>query len=253
MKRIYIFTCKFIIFLKFIIIEPKLTNTVFNIILIYLKSIIIINRNFKKKFNNYKIKFIKICSSKLNFDYKDLFSNNIPSWLYIFDEYKILNKKMNVLEIGAYEGRSSFFLLKTLKNINLTCVDTFKPFHELQENDITKFKKIFFNFKKNISQYSDKVKIIKKKSSFFFNKNFEKFDLIHIDGSHEFKDVKNDAKEAFKILKNKGIIIFDDFLWQNNQALKESITYAILEFVNMNKNKIQILYVNYQLIIQKID
>ena len=43
-----------------------------------------------------------------------------------------MNKKIDALEIGSYEGRSSNFLLKTLENMHLTCVDTFEPFHELQ-------------------------------------------------------------------------------------------------------------------------
>ena len=145
-----------------------------------------------------------------------------------------------------------FFLLKTLKHINLTCVDTFKPFHELQENDEEKFEKIFSNFRKNIAKYSNKVEIVKAKSSFFFYKNSKKYDLIYLDGSHEFEDVRDDANEAFKILENNGIIIFDDFLWQYNQPLKKSITYAIIDFINTNKNDLEILYLNYQLIIKKI-
>ena len=36
-------------------------------------------------------------------------------------------KPKKILEIGSYEGRSSFFLLKFIKKIKLTCVDTFKP------------------------------------------------------------------------------------------------------------------------------
>ena len=59
-----------------------------------------------------------------------------------------MNKKIDALEIGSYEGRSSNFL-KTLENMHLTCVDTFEPFHELQEKNNEKFKKkVLENFQK---------------------------------------------------------------------------------------------------------
>ena len=73
-----------------------------------------------------------------------------------------------------------------------------------------------------------------------------------MDGSHEFEYVKRDANNAFKILDKNGIIIFDDFLWHYKQPPKLSITYAILEFLNKNKSNVKVLYVNYQLMIQKI-
>ena len=70
---------------------------------------------------------------EIKFSAKRFFVNNINSWLFIFDKHHLLNKKLIGLEIGSYEGRSSLFILKFLDKIKLTCVDTFKPFHELKE------------------------------------------------------------------------------------------------------------------------
>ena len=220
------------------------------IIFHYLYVQIFIKKKISLKYKNKKINFIKIWKN-LNFQQRDFFTNNINSWLYIFDKYYLFNKKLIALEIGSYEGRSSFFLLKFIKKIKLTCVDTFKPFHELKEYNKKKFNKIYKNFKANTSKYSKKLLVVKNTSEYFFKNNKKKFDFIYVDGSHKYKDVLYDAKKAFIHLNNNGIIIFDDFLWEIDSKKKLPIN-ALMEFLNENIDKLKILYVDYQLIIRKI-
>ena len=251
-KRMSIIFKRLYRLLLYLFIEPKFLFILLVILSKYILSVFFINRFKIKNYNFDKINFINYCSKKLFFDQRDLFSNNIPSWLYIFNKFFLINNKIDVLEIGSYEGRSSSFLLKTLEKMHLTCVDTFEPFHELQEKNNKKFKKVYENFQKNIINFSSRVNVVKNTSDYFFESNKKKFDLIYVDGSHEFEYVKRDANNAFKVLNKNGIIIFDDFLWHHKQPLKLSITYAILDFLNKNKLNIKILYVNYQLIVQKI-
>lgn len=250
--RIYIFFLRCLRLFSFLLINPKFSITIIDILYKYFLSILFINRSLVRKFAKEKSSFVKFCNKQLLFNHRDLFSNNIPSWMYIFEKYSLKNKEMDVLEIGSFEGRSSIFLLKKLDRINLTCVDTFEPFHELQDNNSERFDNIFDNFKKNTNTYSKRLNIIKNTSSNFFSINKKNFDFIYVDGSHEYVDVKKDADEAFKIIKKDGIIIFDDFLWHYNQNLKKSITYAILEFLYKNRKNLKILYSNYQIIVQKI-
>ena len=37
--------------------------------------------------------------------------------------------------------------------------------------------------------------------------------MIYVDGSHQAPDVLSDAVVGFKLLKNNGIMIFDDYGW----------------------------------------
>lgn len=221
-----------------------------NIALQYLYIQIFIKKRISIKYRVEKLHFLKLCK-KLNFQQRDFFVNNINSWLFIFDKHHLLNKKLIGLEIGSYEGRSSLFILKFLDKIKLTCVDTFKPFHELKEYNEKKFNKIYKNFKANTSNYSKKLIIIKNTSANFFKKNKKKYDFIYVDGSHEYKDVLHDARQAFAYLNNNGIIIFDDFLWEIDSKKKLPI-HALIEFLYENFDKLKILYVDYQLIIRKI-
>lgn len=238
-----IFLCGFI--------DLKLFNTSFIVLTNYVYFILIINRKIESKYKNEKKKFIELCDIRLKFNQRDLFSNNVPSWLYIFDKFSLFNKKLKALEIGSYEGRSSFFLLNNLKNAELACVDTFKPFHELQGDFPEKFNEIYENFKSNTLEFSERAVTFKQDSKNFFLKNRDKFDLIYVDGSHEYKDVVYDAQESFANLNQYGIIIFDDFLWEHKKVTL-SPTFAILKFLKKNLKKIKILYLNYQIIIQKI-
>ena len=252
LKRISTIFQRFYRLLLYCFVEPKFIIITLVVLQKYLFSVLYINRFISKKFSHDKVDFVNHSKEKLFFDQRDLFSNNIPSWLYIFNKFSLMNKKIDALEIGSYEGRSSNFLLKTLENMSLTCVDTFEPFHELQEKNNEKFKKVYENFKRNTMNFSGRLNIVKNTSDFFFESNKKKFNLIYVDGSHEFEYVKRDASNAFRILDKNGIMIFDDFLWHHKQPLKLSITYAILEFLNQNKSNVKILYVNYQLMIQKI-
>ena len=208
------------------LLDYKLLSISILTIYYYFFFIFFINRNIKKKYRFKKENFKNYCNQKIRFKHKDLFSNNIPSWLYIFNKFLLVNKKIEVLEIGSYEGRSSFFLVKNLKKIKLTCVDTFKPFHELQGNYPNKFNEIYKNFKLNTKKFSNKIIKKKKISKFFFSKNRKKYDLIYIDGSHEYDDILYDSKEAFKKFNKNGIIIFDDFFWEN----KKTVYLQLLQF-----------------------
>lgn len=46
----------------------------------------------------------------------------------------------------------------------------------------------------------------------FFKNNKKLFDVIFIDGLHEYAQVRKDAKNALKALKSNGYIVFHDFL-----------------------------------------
>jgi len=74
-------------------------------------------------------------------------------------------------------------------------------------------------------------------------KNF--FDLIYVDGSHQASDVLADAVLSFHLLKNNGVIIFDDYLWYENFSYGidpiRSPKIAIDAFTNIYCRKLRIM------------
>ena len=179
------------------------------------------------------------------------FVNNIPAWLYIFKKLNYSNKKLNILEIGSYEGLSSIFFLKNLKKSRITCVDTWStPRDEQYYKKFNNFNVIEKNFDHNTKVFRKRLKKIKNYSDYFFKNNKKQYDIIYIDGGHKKDVIYSDLVNAFDKLKKNGIIIADDLFWDQLPKGENPIN-AIYEFIKLNKNKIKILLIYSQLIIQK--
>lgn len=176
--------------------------------------------------------------------------NNIPIWLYIFKKFNYSQKKLNILEIGSYEGLSSIFFLKTLKKIQITCVDIWSTDkNEKYYNKYNKFEVIEKNFNFNVKFFKKRLKKIKNYSQLFFRNNKDNFDIIYIDGGHKGNVVYQDAINSYNFLKKNGIIIFDDLLW--NEYKKNNPISGIEKFIKLEKKGIKIIFASNQLIIQK--
>jgi hypothetical protein len=81
----------------------------------------------------------------------------------------------------------------------------------------------------------------------------KQFDFIYIDGSHLAKDVLTDACMAWPLLKSKGFMVFDDYLWKpQGFTLLQRPKVAIDAFVNMFEDELNIAYSGYQLIVRKV-
>ena len=206
-------------------------------------------KNFFKQFKN-ESKFIQDTYSGSKLDSYDWFSMNIPVLKYYLDKC-IFPQKINALEIGSYEGRSSIFFMKYFNKINLICVDTWLGTDEQMDIKID-FKKIENNFDYNIKRYKNNITKYKGTSDNFFKLNINKnFDFVYIDGYHKYETVLNDAQSAFKLLNKGGFILFDDFDWLHYKNIKLNPIYAINSFIKNHEKNIEIIFASYQLLIKK--
>ncbi len=187
----------------------------------------------------------------------DWFTNNIPFWLYTFNKYNLTSKKINILEIGSWQGLSSYFILHSLPNATLTCVDTWEGSEEHKSGDAaTKdvLSNIETSFDKNLSPFVDRLTKYKETSFSYFNNNSKRniFDMVYVDGSHHCDDVVIDAVKSFEMLKVGGVMIFDDYLWQYYEKNIDNPAAAINVFLKLKQGSYKIVRVYYQLIIEKI-
>ena len=225
-----------LIFLNSIYFNSILTGLILSILLIiniftkyfYLKTK---NNNITNDFFNYTKKF------KLS---KNYFKHNSPIWFEIFKRNDFLNKKINILEIGSFEGMSLLFFKKYLKTKYIYSVDT------------TKNRNFLHNIKK-----INNIKFFHMTSDKFFKKKINiKFEIIYIDGSHYGLDVYNDLINADKFLKKNGILLIDDFLLdftirRGTYKFYEEVMGGIFMFLKKKYNY-KFLYVGHQLILKKI-
>jgi len=82
-------------------------------------------------------------------------------------------------------------------------------------------------------------------------KEEEAFHFIYIDGSHIAKDVLTDACMAWPLLKPKGIIVFDDYVWGDPRDILHRPKAAIDAFTTIFAEEAEIIHVGYQLVVRK--
>jgi predicted O-methyltransferase YrrM len=192
-------------------------------------------------------------------DYKfttDWFTGQSYYWK---DMMKMIPNKKDFLEIGSFEGRSTVWLIENgIDNGgSITCIDTWSGSEEhstLNMNDTEA------NFDYNISlakkQFLNKNVIKNKNYSHLGLANLidnkKEFDFIYIDGSHTSWDTMTDSCMAFKMLRKDGVMVFDDYLWNDIKDIMHRPKTAIDYFTLMYNEQIQVIFLGYQLAIQRI-
>jgi hypothetical protein len=80
----------------------------------------------------------------------------------------------------------------------------------------------------------------------------KQFDFIYIDGSHIAKDVLTDACMAWPLLKDKGFMVFDDYMWRPpGFTVLQRPKIAVDTFINMYEDELIVTHIGYQLIVRK--
>jgi hypothetical protein len=191
--------------------------------------------------------------NNLEYDFSNIWFNNVK---HNFDRYvtNFKDKDVTFLEIGCYEGAATTYCLcniLTHENSKIHVIDTFNGSMEhSKEESYNLFNR--FNNNINLSNSSHKVIVHKGYSHDILKILNTNFDFIYIDASHTSYDVLADAILAFPLLKINGILIFDDYEWikYNDETLNPKL--GINSFLLCYKNFIEVLEINYQVIIKKI-
>ena len=145
-------------------------------------------------------------------------------------------KKLQILEIGSFEGASTTWILDNLMDhpeSRLTAVDTFEGSMEHRPQELVSLED---RFRSNIAkcEHADKLHVMKASSDDalqVLRQNSARFDFIYIDASHIAVDVLYDAALCWRMLNLYGTIVFDDFNWRlyNEDCYNPRI--AIMSFI----------------------
>jgi SAM-dependent methyltransferase len=195
-------------------------------------------RQYRKTWIEARVKKLLLGSSELAFT-SDWFSRHIPNWeLHLVPLQGQTN--LQTLEIGSFEGRSALWLLEHL-NCQLTCIDPF----------LGAGTEIRFDHNVALRQLTTRVTKLKGFSEDVLPNLNQTFDLIYIDGNHSAASVLLDAVLSWRLLKPKGMMIFDDYLWQHNPRVSQRPKLGIDLFLESIQGQFSLLHKGYQIIIQK--
>jgi predicted O-methyltransferase YrrM len=151
---------------------------------------------------------------------QDWFSQHISLWEKLFADF-FPDGIDRCLEIGSFEGRSTCWILENALSDDgtISCVDTWEGSPEIsREAALQSWPRFVHNV--GLSKGPDqKVIYLREKSSLalanlIVDKQTESFDFIYVDGSHTASDTLTDAVNAFTLLKEGGLMVFDDYMWE---------------------------------------
>jgi predicted O-methyltransferase YrrM len=154
-------------------------------------------------------------------------------------------KPKTIIEVGSWLGASAINMAKITKQLNLDtkiyCVDTWLGAPEFwtwgnntPDRDLkikNGYPQVYFDFLANVVEHNVQDVIIPIPNTSYIGYMILKHynisaDLIYIDGSHEYVDVKNDIVCYLELLNSNGIMFGDDYAsWPGvNKAVNETLT-----------------------------
>jgi len=151
---------------------------------------------------------------------------------------RIKNKKINILEIGVYNGASSASFANYFSNSTIFCLDI----------NLTNFKYFSKKFKVFNLDVMDKKMVSNFLSKNNIKDNEEFFDIIIDDASHKQSNQIKSLFYFFNYLKKNGIYIIEEFTFPNifphlNDCQNEYKIDQILNFI-INKKVFKSKFIN---------
>jgi predicted O-methyltransferase YrrM len=171
---------------------------------------------------------------------------HVQAWTNVLGRTGV--KPDRILEIGVFEGRSTTWMIETLRPSLLVAIDDWSA-SGMQAIGLQKMPDAERRFDGNVAIATAKspgTEVKKTKSSSaralasLIASGVEPFDLIYIDGDHRAPGALSDLVMAFHLAKVGGLIFCDDYLWRLDKGLLETPKLAIDSFVNCYRFKLKI-------------
>ena len=135
----------------------------------------------------------------------------------------------HIIEVGTWLGQSALTMAGHVKseglNCQITCVDTWLGALEFwtwgkdtPERDLLLrhgYPQIYYQFLSNVvhAKAQDVILPLPLPSSIAWKAITQPAQLIYIDGSHEYEDVRADCLNFWNLLAEGGVMFGDDFNW----------------------------------------
>ncbi len=177
----------------------------------------------------------------------DWFYFHIDQWSRSFS-YLGNTSRLRFIEIGCFEGRCTCWMLSNLlsrEGSQILCIDPFDAYEDQETN---------FDFNIRATKLAYKVTKLRGKSQTalpLLPKN--SYDFVYIDGSHHAFDVIQDAVLSWMLLKEGGIMVFDDYehpLFPGSFGLL--VKPAVETFLRLITGRYELLFKDWQVAVKKL-
>lgn len=165
------------------------------------------------------------------------------------------DNKVDILEIGSHEGKSTVWMLENLCNAKGSTFTSIDPYITDDKTSLVT-SQTYQNFCHNTSICKNKEKLTQyfSPSHDILPKLVKKgklFDIIYIDGSHHEDDVMFDLTHSDILINTGGVILLDDvgFDWDKN----DGVVGALKRFLWNSTGSYQLILKEYQCALQKVE
>lgn len=151
----------------------------------------------------------------------DAFPREIPGWLTPNEGKALaeLARGKRVLEIGSYCGLSTVCMARTATHV--TAMDYFDGRGTPQPGDTLP------EFHKNIERYGLSGKVVAVHPDDELPKS--DYDVVFIDGAHEYEAVAADVDKAIRALATAGLLAFHDFKHPSHPGIERVVDDLLLD------------------------
>ncbi|MGB8363165.1 MAG: class I SAM-dependent methyltransferase [Rhizomicrobium sp.] len=179
---------------------------------------------------------------------KDWFSKDIQNFERHLAQFKGVPAWF--VEIGAFEGRSTVWFLDNI----LT-----HPQAQLHSIEPSPQPLFFSNVRK--AGVLDETTGMARGLTTYASTSLEvlrqlplnAFDFVYVDGNHSTAFVLQDAVLSFSLLKEGGILAFDDYLWNDPRWNKFGTPkLGVDAFMAVFKNELEVILSDYQVWVRKV-
>jgi predicted O-methyltransferase YrrM len=152
---------------------------------------------------------------------------------------------LRYLEVGAFEGRSANWFLDHILTHASSAATLVEPF--------LYSPRWALEWNLRMAGHSSRARVLQGRSTELLpGLAAQQFDIVYVDGSHRAADVAADAREAWRLLKPGGVLIFDDYLWGKGEKQPgERPQPAIDEFLGSHAQACELLAKGWQVIVRK--
>lgn len=193
---------------------------------------------------------------------QDWFMYGTQLWPHLIQHLPKHDDPRRILEIGSFEGRSTVWLIENMMRPydELVCIDTWAGG---EEHSKLNMGDIEARFDRNIEKAAAKVPHLKiqkikdvstwglaRQMDWLENPLFM-FDFIYVDGSHQAPDVLCDAVMSWRVLRDGGVMVFDDYMWGDPRMPLHRPKIAIDAFMNIFAAEMIVLHIGGQIAIKK--
>jgi predicted O-methyltransferase YrrM len=136
----------------------------------------------------------------------------------------------NIFEIGTYDGATSLQLARACPEATIWTIDL--PAEQCQSSGFTPGERFH-----GLPEAEHIRQLVGSSLTFDFSPYEGKQDLVFVDASHKYENVKQDSQTALRLVRPGGVIVWDDYLtWPGvKRAIEELLPRYPIQHLDSTK------------------